>query len=151
IVLAVDPPTAVGRGGDLWPPCYARVAQARGDLGARMGAIVDAAPPGPVVFIGADAPGLRRHHLRDAFRALRGADAVFGPADDGGYWLLGLARRRAAPRLFEGVRWSSAHALADTRASLPASFRIASIAPLTDIDEERDLVHFGLMSTEQTP
>ena len=55
--------------------------------------ILDALPPGPVVIIGSDVPGIRPHHIATAFRALGGSDAVLGPAIDGGYWLIGLKRR----------------------------------------------------------
>jgi len=146
--LAVDPPSAALSGWDrLWPPQLSRLAQAPGDLGARMAHGFSAAPPGPVLIIGADAPGLRVRHLRQAFKALGRADAVFGPAEDGGYWLIGLARRRPAPNLFEGVRWSTKHALADTVKTLPAGFQVAHLQTLADIDEARDLESFALRAT----
>jgi glycosyltransferase A (GT-A) superfamily protein (DUF2064 family) len=61
---------------------------------------------------------------------------VFGPAADGGYWLVGLRRRPRLPRgLFERVRWSSAHALADTRAGLPKDTSVALLETLEDVDD----------------
>ena len=149
VVLAVDPPSAMSGWNSLWPPHLPRVAQGRGDLGQRMTRVMNHAPPGPVVLIGADAPGLRARHIREAFSKLRGADAVFGPADDGGYWLIGLARRRAAPDLFRGVRWSTEHALAETVASLPGDFRIGLLGAMTDIDDERDLMAIELSFVKQ--
>ncbi|NOX83887.1 MAG: glycosyltransferase [Alphaproteobacteria bacterium] len=145
--LAVDPPSAVTGWDSLWPPRLSRMAQAPGDLGARMAHAFNAAPPGPTLIIGADAPGLRARHLRQAFKALGRADAVFGPAEDGGYWLIGLARRRPAPNLFEGVRWSTKHALADTVKTLPGGFQVSHLETLADIDEARDLKQFGLCAT----
>lgn len=142
-VLAVDPASALRGWRAIWPPGLARVAQARGDLGARLRAVVKSAPAGPVVVIGSDAPGLRARHLKAAFAALGGADAVVGPAADGGFWLLGLARRRTAPRLFAGVRWSSPSALEDVLAGLPKGFRVARLATLRDIDEAEDLARAG--------
>ncbi|WP_425411000.1 TIGR04282 family arsenosugar biosynthesis glycosyltransferase [Hyphococcus sp.] len=138
-VLAVDPPAAAHKRARFWPPRFRRVAQGPGDLGARMARIFRTAPPGPVVIIGADAPGLRARHLREAFKRLRGADAVFGPAADGGFWLIGLARRRAAPDLFDSVRWSSEHTLADTLKTLPESFDVRMLETLRDVDEAADL------------
>ena len=146
-LLAVDPPSALSGFGNLWPAHLPRIAQVNGDLGARMAHGFQAVPKGPVVIIGADAPGLRARHLRQAFAALRGSDAVFGPADDGGYWLIGLARRRAAPDLFRDVRWSTSHALADTLATLPSEFQPKQLEVLTDIDEASDLVNFGSHAT----
>lgn len=139
IVLAVDPVSAMAGWSSLWPPHLPRIPQGRGDLGERMRRVMDTVPRGPVVVIGADAPGLRAHHLRPAFDLLRGHDAVFGPADDGGYWLVGLARRRSAPDLFNGVRWSSETALTDTLASLPERFRVTQTEPLGDVDVASDL------------
>ncbi len=146
-VLAVDPPSAVSGWDALWPPRLLRAAQRPGDLGARMARVIAAAPPGPIVIIGADAPGLRARHLRQAFHALGRIDAVFGPAEDGGYWLIGLARRKPAPGLFHGVRWSSAHALEDTLASLPQNFDVQYLERLSDIDEAKDLSLLGPRST----
>ncbi len=138
-ILAVDPPTAMRGFGALWPSALARIPQGRGDLGQRMQRAFDAAPRGPAIIIGSDTPALRARHIRAAFRALSGADAVFGPAADGGYWLMGLARRRGAAGLFATVRWSSEHALADTIASLPATWRISMLEMLADVDDTADL------------
>lgn len=124
----------------VWPAHLPRMAQGAGDLGARMGRVFRALPPGPAIIIGADIPGIRAQHLAEAFGQLGRHDAVLGPAPDGGYWLVGLARgRQAAPAgLFDGVRWSSPHALADTVASLRGQ-RIAYPATLRDVDTAADL------------
>lgn len=139
VMLAVDPAGAVTGFENIWPSQLMRVPQGSGDLGARMSRAIKNAPPGPVVIIGADAPGMRARHLREAFDALRGADAVFGPAVDGGYWLIGLAWRRRAPDLFNGVRWSTKHALKDTLKTLPKNFDVRLLEAMHDIDEVADL------------
>lgn len=148
-VLAVDPPWAAHGGARFWPKHLPRVPQSTGNLGERMARIFEIAPPGPVIIIGADAPCMRTRHLRQAFNALRGADAVFGPAEDGGYWLIGLARRRAAPDLFKGVRWSTKHALQDTLRTLPERFEVRMLETLADIDEARDLEMLGARSARR--
>ncbi len=142
-ILAVDPASVQSGFDNLWPHRFPRIPQGRGDLGARLRRLFDSAERGPVIIIGSDAPALRARHIRAAFKALDGADAVFGPADDGGYWLIGLARRRSAERLFQNVRWSSAFALDDTLSSLPASFRVRRLALLADIDDAADLKAAG--------
>lgn len=147
-VVAIDPVAAMKGWENIFPPDLARMPQGGGDLGERMARAITAAPSGPVIIIGADAPGLRTHHLREAFSSLRGADAVFGPASDGGYWLIGLSRRRPAPDLFNDVRWSTKHALGDTRKSLPPGFQLAELGMLSDVDAGGDLVHLGLRSTQ---
>ncbi len=131
--LAVTPDRATGR--RLWPLAVPRRPQGRGDLGQRMARVFRRWPPGPVAIIGADIPDITAAHVWRAFRALGNADAVFGPARDGGYWLVGLRRGPALPLLFADVRWSTAHALADTRASL-RRHRVALVDRLDDIDDE---------------
>lgn len=120
----------------FWDPRHQRLDQGPGDLGRRMARAFRALPPGPAVIVGSDIPELAPRHVAAAFRALGGHDAVFGPARDGGYWLVGLKRTRPLPAgLFEGVRWSSLHALADTRAGLPRRFSVALLEPLEDVDD----------------
>lgn len=150
-VLAVDPASAARGPSSIWPSRLARTLQGTGDLGERMRRLIDAAPPGPVVIIGSDAPFLRSRDIRTAFAALCGADAVFGPAYDGGYWLIGLARRRGRAPQFEGVRWSSAHALADTIISMPDHWRIRRLEFLADIDDGADFVAAGPGALMRTP
>ncbi len=105
-----------------------------------MGRLLRALPPGPAVIVGSDIPDLRPVHVAQAFQMLGGHDWVFGPAGDGGYWLIGARRRRAAPRVtFAGVRWSSPHALADTLANLKGA-RIGFLEALADVDTGEDLV-----------
>ncbi|AMJ63209.1 TIGR04282 family arsenosugar biosynthesis glycosyltransferase [Bosea sp. PAMC 26642] len=134
-ILAVDPPRATRA--CFWPPTLARRPQARGDLGVRMLEQFVAAPHGPVVLVGSDIPGITAAHIAAAFDALRSHDAVFGPAEDGGYWLVGLRAGFRPAGVFERVRWSSPHALADTRANL-ASRSVALAATLFDVDDAND-------------
>lgn len=136
--LAVTPDAARHAPQALWP-CAARlVGQGPGDLGSRMGRLVRNLPPGPVVIVGTDVPALGAAQVARAFAKLNGADWVFGPAADGGYWLIG-ARRRPALRLpFKGVRWSTRHALADTLANLRGE-TLAFLEVLRDVDEGADL------------
>jgi len=139
-VLAVSPDVA-GLRSRVWPADLARWPQGQGDLGARMGRVFRDFPPGPVVIVGADIPGIAPALIERAFEALGNHDAVFGPAEDGGYWLVGMKRTRATPPGFmRGVRWSTEQTMADTIATLPADWRIATIDPLPDIDTLDDLL-----------
>lgn len=138
MMLAVTPDPAAVTGRD-WPAGICRVPQGGGDLGARMRRLLRTAPPGPVCLIGADVPGITRAHVARAFAMLGSHDAVFGPATDGGFWLVGLGRRRAVPPgLFRDVRWSGPHALDDSLASLPHQ-RVALADWLSDVDCAADL------------
>ena len=116
----------------------ARIGQGRGDLGRRMGAVMATRPPGPVVIVGSDIPELRHRHVAEVFAALETCDAVFGPAADGGYWLVGLKRRPLRPDIFRDVRWSTEHALADTLRNLSPDCRVAMLQTLNDVDTVDD-------------
>jgi rSAM/selenodomain-associated transferase 1 len=136
---------------DATHPAFARL-QARhrlrlamqgdGDLGTRMQrALARAlAVHRRALLLGSDAPALDAPMLRRAAAALDAADAVFVPALDGGYALVGL--RRMAPGLFDGVAWSSAQVMRQTRArAAAAGLSLVELAPVADIDEAADLVH----------
>ena len=139
--LAVTPDRAVGK-----PAHWARrvrvIPQGAGSLGARMERPLRARPPGPVVVVGSDIPDLSAAHVAQAFRALGRHDWVFGPAADGGYWLVGARRRRAPWRTFEAVRWSSQHALADSLANLKGA-KVALLEVLHDVDTGEDIDKFS--------
>lgn len=138
LVLAVTP-DIVGLNSRVWPPDLVRVRQGRGDLGMRMGRLLRDTRTGPVCVIGADIPGVRRAHIAHAFTILGRHDMVFGPAEDGGYWLVGLRWGGTLPGgLFHDVRWSSAFALADSVASARGR-RVALADHLQDVDTAADL------------
>ena len=127
----------IGRFSQIWPRGVTLRPQGSGDLGVRMQRIFDRTEPGPAVVIGTDVPHIARAHLQTAFRLLGRNDAVFGPAEDGGYWLVGLRRRPRALRPFAGVRWSTQHALGDTLVNLRGR-SVASVATLSDVDTPAD-------------
>src|SRR5262249_6946753 len=102
----------------LWPMGAVIIGQGRGDLGQRMQRLADRVPLGPLVIVGTDIPKIAPQHIATAFARLGSCEAVFGPAADGGYWLVGLRRRPRRLTPFRRVRWSSAQALSDTVANL---------------------------------
>jgi len=136
--LAVAPDAALSE--TFWPswPRVPRIAQAQGDLGARMQALFDGMAPGPVILVGSDIPGISPAHIAEAFRLLGQADAVFGSARDGGYWLVGFKRSPGRLAPFHDVPWSTDRALAATCANLKGR-RIAFAATLGDVDTAEDL------------
>lgn len=137
VVLAVSPDWQVLHG-RIWPADLPRIPQGSGHLGRRMARAMGAFR-GPVCLIGADIPQLSRTHVAHAFAALRGRDAVFGPATDGGFWLVGLRRGGLARAgMFDGVRWSTSGTLAESRAVLN-HWRIGLVDTLSDVDTAEDL------------
>ena len=134
-ILAVSPDRFARS--PIWPAKSKTCAQGPGDLGQRMQRLFQATAPGPLVIVGTDIPTLTAQHIARAFRLLGSRDAVFGPALDGGYWLVGLRRRPRLLRPFYAVRWSSPHALSDTLANL-SGHGIGFISTLADVDSAED-------------
>jgi len=91
-----------------------------------------------VVVIGADIPAITPDHIAGAFTDLGKNDLVFGPATDGGYWLVGAKRRPHIINPFSNVRWSTAHALDDTLAGTPNGAHIGFVETLSDVDDVAD-------------
>ncbi len=118
-----------------WPVRLPRVEQGNGDLGHRMHRACTRHRR--VAIVGTDIPELDGGDVAAAFRALGRAQAVFGPSEDGGYWLVALSPRRPA-RPFAGVRWSTEHALEDTVANF-AGRPVALLRVLRDVDTGADL------------
>ncbi len=135
LVVSPDRDAEIGR---FWPNGFQRKKQGLGDLGQRMERALKAPPPGPAILIGNDIPDVTSDHIARAFAALGDNDAVFGPASDGGYWLVGFKRRPWPHAPFDNVRWSGPHALADTLRNL-AGRRVAMVDELNDIDTGADL------------
>jgi rSAM/selenodomain-associated transferase 1 len=113
-----------------------RIGQGRGDIGQRMHRAFRHFRHGRVVIVGSDIPDANAADIAHAFRALGAADAVFGPAADGGYWLVGLSACRPG-RMFDQVRWSTEHALEDTLQNF-AGRDIAFLRTLHDVDTAED-------------
>jgi rSAM/selenodomain-associated transferase 1 len=118
-----------------WRRGIEAVGQGGGDLGVRMRRALAACTPGPVVLVGGDIPALGARHVATAFRLLGGHDLVFGPAEDGGFWLVGARHPRQLPPLFDQVRWSGPNALADTLAGLPRRISVGLVDRLEDVDD----------------
>ena len=130
VVLALTPDRARVR----LPIRVAHADQGHGDLGRRMARALGKYRR--VALMGCDIPMATAADARAAFRRLGTADAVFGPAQDGGYWLIALGPRRPAD-LFGATRWSTGHALADTLLQYRHR-RTGLLRCLADVDTEAD-------------
>ena len=115
--------------------------QSLGDLGKRMSHFFStsfANGAQAVVVIGADSPTLPQEFVDRAFERLRDTDAVLGPSDDGGYYLIGLSRH--LPDAFKGIAWGTSAVLTQTLQRLStASCRYALLPAWYDVDTPRDL------------
>jgi rSAM/selenodomain-associated transferase 1 len=132
--IAVTPDKACRRARH-WCSGVEAVGQGHGDLGIRMRRALVTSPPGPAVLVGSDIPALGARHVVAAFGLLGSHDLVFGPAADGGFWLVGARHPRHLPPLFERVRWSGPCALADALAGLPRRVKVGYADRLEDVDD----------------
>jgi rSAM/selenodomain-associated transferase 1 len=143
VELSVASPAEIPYFAAAFPELVVRP-QIEGDLGQRMAASFEqafAAGSDAVVLTGSDVPRLDSRTIRAAFRALETAPVVIGPACDGGYYLIGM-RAPGAP-LFEGVKWSSQHTLAQTEALAQAQGLVLSYLPeQRDLDTQEDFDHW---------
>jgi hypothetical protein len=125
-----------GEPGAWLPAGFEVMPQAGGALGARMAAAF-AAVATPALMIGSDAPHVTPERLDAGLAALEQHDAVLGPADDGGYWAIGL--RQPAAGVFDGIPMSAPGTAAAQRARLAAlGLSVAELAPLRDVDTIED-------------
>jgi rSAM/selenodomain-associated transferase 1 len=123
---------------DGWlPPGFEVLPQRGAGLAERLAAAFDDIG-GPALLVGMDTPQVASRILDDGLAALaRGADAVFAPAPDGGYWAIGL--RRADAAVFAGIPMSAPDTGACQRARLEAlGLRVACLPPLRDVDTIHD-------------
>ncbi|MEU1626129.1 DUF2064 domain-containing protein [Streptomyces sp. NPDC020096] len=133
-VLVLD-----GAPGSWLPPGFEVVPQAAGGLDERLAAAFAACPEGPALLVGMDTPQLSPELLAPALDSAswRGCDAWFGPAVDGGFWALGLARPN--PALLRGVPMSTSRTGEVQRQRLvDAGLRVRDLPPLRDVDTAAD-------------
>lgn len=114
--------------------------QSGGDLGHRMATAIARERAGgarAIVVVGTDCPGLTADHIGSAVAMLHDADVVYGPAVDGGYYLVATRAPHAA--LFDAVPWSSPETLAVSRQrASDAGLRVTLLPELRDVDTEDD-------------
>ncbi|GLQ19688.1 DUF2064 domain-containing protein [Algimonas porphyrae] len=127
--LYVTPKMSVGR-----VPAWAgfdQRAQPGGSLSPRLAELFSG-PPRPVLVIGTDCPQVRANDIAEAIQALKKAPFVFGPASDGGFWLMG-AHAPLPTDTFDRIRWSSEHTLSDLEGRIGG--HVAKLRMLTDVDD----------------
>lgn len=128
------------RTNDLWPETdFKKFKQEGTDLGKRMSHAFEtafAAGHTKVIIVGSDLYDLRPTHLEEAFTALQKNDVVLGPAQDGGYYLLGM--KSLIPEVFSDKEWGTETVYKDTLDNLQTK-SVHLLEMLNDIDYAQDL------------
>lgn len=131
---------------DEWPAAdFDKYLQSSGGLGQRMEEAFRIAfeeASGPVLIVGSDCAQLKADIITQAISALDTHDFVIGPAEDGGYYLLGM--RTFRPEVLQGISWSTAEVLPQTKDIMEQmDSTVAYLPTLSDIDYEEDWEKHG--------
>lgn len=126
---------------DIWEEeIFSKKIQIDGDLGEKMkNAFEDSFKNGcnKMVLIGSDCPTLTSKILGEAFAKLDDNDVVFGPSEDGGYYLIGMSSYK--PEVLEGIDWSTERVMEQTELKAQENeIKLAKLQVLNDIDNEHD-------------
>lgn len=140
-VVAISPPQHLREFESLVGGHYQLTTQAAGDLGTRIHSFFEQAFQSGatrVVLIGSDSPDLPTKFIDQAFAALNDARVVLGPAEDGGYYLVGM--RPPAVEMFSEITWSTNQVWEQTLQRLTElGIEPAILPPWYDVDEIADL------------
>ena len=112
------------------------IRQCAGDLGQRMAWAFD---QGVHILVGTDIPEMTASYVEEAVAALRVADLVLGPTEDGGYCLIGM--NSPQPELFEGIPWGTNDVLASTLRAA-CTLRVELLDAMWDVDDAQDLARW---------
>ena len=141
--LAYTPPEARAQMASLAPQDFTLIPQAGSDLGDRLhrlsAILLERGHPG-VIIIDSDTPTLPSTYLLDALDRIQNesTDLVLGPAEDGGYYLIGL--KRPCRSLFDSIPWSGPSVLTETlRRASAQRLEVATLPPWFDVDTPNDL------------
>ncbi|MEQ8625234.1 MAG: TIGR04282 family arsenosugar biosynthesis glycosyltransferase [Vicingaceae bacterium] len=130
---------------DNWSSNYFKKhLQVEGDLGEKMRTAFETViePNSKTIIIGSDCFDLTSEIIDEAFEALDKNDLVIGPANDGGYYLLGM--KKLTPELFESVAWSTDAVLSETlKRAKELELKVKCLQELIDIDNIDDLKKSG--------
>ena len=125
---------------DMWPvDIFEKYLQIQeGDLGKRMQAAFNESIKGKTIIIGSDCYDLKAEHIQIAFSQLETKDIVIGPANDGGYYLLGMSN--FYPQLFEGIDWSTSKVFIQTLEKIRTlNLTVGVLEELVDLDTFKDI------------
>lgn len=126
---------------DIWDPeIFTKKKQFGDDLGAKMEHAFQegfAAGYEQIVIIGSDMLDIQQAHIETAFKKLNGSDVVIGPAEDGGYYLLGV--KQEIPKLFKNKSWGQSTVFKDTLRDLNDDYSCSFLEILNDIDVISDI------------
>ena len=135
-------PQADARRFESWIPGEKLLPQRGRDIGDIMwNALKDLFDSGAskAVIAGVDIPDLDKTIIRDAFLKLEDVDVVIGPAEDGGYYLIGMKAEH--PEIFQGISWSTGKVFDETVRTIERmGLSYSTVKTLSDVDRIEDII-----------
>ena len=120
-----------------WPrfifPKIERIPQGKGDLGIKMWNIINYDEKSKIL-IGGDIKNVRSQYIIDAWKKLKNLDIIFGPSEDGGFWLIGVSKIRKLNFIFHDIDWNSDNTLSQVISQIPPNISVGFANTLEDID-----------------
>lgn len=120
-----------------WPksifPKIKRIPQGPGDIGEKMWRVLSK-NPNKIIIIGSDILDINSSIILNAWKKLYTSNIVFGPAEDGGFWLIGISESKKIKGLFNNIIWSQNNTLEQVKNNIHISKKISFVKTLKDID-----------------
>ena len=120
-----------------WPryifPKIERIPQGKGDIGIKMWNIINYDEKAKII-IGGDIQNIRSQYIIDAWKKLKNLDIVFGPSEDGGFWLIGVSKIRKLNFIFHDIDWNADNTLSQVIFQIPPNISVGFANTLKDID-----------------
>ena len=110
-----------------------RIAQGSGDIGTKMWKVLSDSSSKKII-IGSDIPNITSKIIITAWKKLYSSQIVFGPSEDGGFWLIGLSQNHKIKKLFNNVNWSRNDTLDQVVNNINSSVNVSYVDTLIDID-----------------
>jgi uncharacterized protein len=131
--LCVTPDNALHNWSNLVFPKIIRIPQGPGDIGEKMWRVFSKNSK-KTIIIGSDIPDITNKIILHAWKKLHSSNIVFGPAKDGGFWLIGISQSKKLEGLFKNINWSQRNTLKQVKKNIPSSEKISFVETLRDID-----------------
>jgi len=131
--LCITPDSAI----QDWPksifPRIKRLPQGTGDIGEKMGRVFSKSQK-KTIIIGSDIPDISSKIILNAWKKLYSSNIVFGPAEDGGFWLIGISQSKKIKGLFNNINWSQKNTLEQVKNNIHPAKKISFVTTLKDVD-----------------
>ena len=133
IKLCVTPDSSLQNWSKSIFPNIKRIPQGAGDIGEKMWRVFSKNHK-KTIIIGSDIPNITNKIILNAWKKLYSSSVVLGPAEDGGFWLIGISQSKKIKGLFNNINWSQRNTLEQVKNNIHPSKKISFVTTLKDVD-----------------